>query len=41
MFLYSALQAAYEHLNNGDNANYYKDAFELEADRQNVLQPRH
>jgi hypothetical protein len=39
MFLYSSLQSAYEHLNNGDNANYYKDAFELEADRQNVLNP--
>lgn len=39
MFLYAALQSAYEHLNNGDNAKYYADKFELEADRQNVLDP--
>jgi hypothetical protein len=39
LFLYSALESAYEHLNNGDNAKYYFDKFELEADRQNVLNP--
>jgi hypothetical protein len=39
LFLYAALQSAYEHLNNGDNATYYHDRFELEADRQNVLNP--
>lgn len=39
LFLTSALQSAYEHLNNGDNAVYYHDRFELEADRQNVTSP--
>jgi len=39
MFLYAALSSAYEHLNNGDNAKYYDNKFELEADRQNVLDP--
>lgn len=39
MFLTSSLQSAYEHMNNGDNAIYYFDKFELEADRQNVLNP--
>jgi hypothetical protein len=39
LFLTSSLQSAYEHLNNGDNATYYFDKFELEADRQNVLNP--
>lgn len=39
LFLYSALESAYEHLNNGENAQYYFDKFELEADRQNVLAP--
>lgn len=39
LFLYAGLQSAYEHLNNGDNAVYYHDRFELEADRQNVLNP--
>jgi hypothetical protein len=39
LFLYAALQSAYEYLNNGDNAVYYQDRFELESDRQNVLNP--
>jgi hypothetical protein len=39
LFLYAGLESAYEHLNNGDNAKYYFDKFELEADRQNVLNP--
>lgn len=39
LFIYSALQSAYEHLNNGDNAIYCHERFELEADRQNVLNP--
>lgn len=39
LFLYAGLQSAYEHLNNGENAQYYFDKFELEADRQNVLAP--
>ena len=39
LFLYAGLESAYEHLNNGDNARYYFDKFELEADRQNVLNP--
>lgn len=39
LFLYAGLESAYEFLNNGDNARYYFDKFELEADRQNVLNP--
>lgn len=39
LFQLWALQSAYEHLNNGDNAKYYHELAELEADRQNVLQP--
>ena len=39
LFFYAAMQAAHEYLNNGDNARYYADAWEKEADRQNVLQP--
>jgi hypothetical protein len=39
LFQYAALTSAYEHLNNGENAQYYFDKFELEADRQNVLNP--
>ena len=39
LYFYAAMQAANEHLNNGDNARYYSEAWELEADRQNVLQP--
>jgi hypothetical protein len=39
LFLLSSLQSAYEYLNNGDNAVYYHERFELEADRQNVLNP--
>jgi hypothetical protein len=39
LYLFAALAAAYEHLNNGDNAAYYSNKWELEADRQNVLQP--
>jgi hypothetical protein len=39
LFQLWALQSAYEFLNNGDNATYYHDRAELEADRQNVLQP--
>jgi hypothetical protein len=36
LYLYSGLQSLYEHLNNGDNATYYRQAWEQEADRQNV-----
>ncbi len=39
LYLFAALTAAYEHLNNGDNARYYDQKWELEADRQNVLNP--
>jgi hypothetical protein len=39
LYLYAAITAAYEFLNNGDNARYYDQKWELEADRQNVLQP--
>ena len=39
LYYYAALQAANEYLNNGDNARYYADRWELEADRQNVLSP--
>jgi hypothetical protein len=39
LFLYASLVSAYEYLNNGDNAIYYSERFELEADRQNVLAP--
>jgi hypothetical protein len=36
LYLYSAMQSLYEHLNNGDNATYYRNAWEQEADRQNI-----
>lgn len=36
LYLYASLQALYEFLNNGDNATYYKDLWEQEADRQNI-----
>ena len=39
LYFYAAMQGAYEYLNNGDNARYYAQSWELEADRQNVLQP--
>ena len=39
LYFYATLQGAYEFLNNGDNARYYAQAWELEADRQNVLSP--
>ena len=39
LYFYAAMQAANEYLNNGDNARYYAEAWELEGDRQNVLQP--
>lgn len=39
LYFYATLQGAYEFLNNGDNARYYAQAWELEGDRQNVLQP--
>jgi hypothetical protein len=39
LYLYAAITAAYEFLNNGDNARYYDQKWELEADRQNILQP--
>lgn len=39
LYLYAGLTAAYEFLNNGDNARYYDQKWELEADRQNVLNP--
>ena len=39
LFYYGTMQAAYEYLNDGDNARYYSDRWELECDRQNVLNP--
>jgi hypothetical protein len=36
LYLYSGMQSLYEHLNNGDNASYYRQAWEQEADRQNI-----
>jgi hypothetical protein len=39
LYLFAALVAGYEFLNNGDNARYYDEKWELEADRQNILQP--
>jgi hypothetical protein len=39
LYLFAGLVSGYEHLNNGDNARYYDGKWELEADRQNVLQP--
>lgn len=39
IYFYATLQGAHEFLNNGDNARYYAQAWELEADRQNVLSP--
>lgn len=39
LYLFAALASGYEYLNNGDNAKYYDGKWELEADRQNVLQP--
>lgn len=39
LYLFAAVTSAYEFLNNGDNARYYDQKWELEADRQNVLQP--
>jgi hypothetical protein len=39
LYYYATLQATYEYLNDGDNARYYADRWELECDRQNVLNP--
>lgn len=39
LYFYAAMQGANEFLNNGDNARYYSELWELEADRQNVLNP--
>ena len=39
LYLFGSLVSAHEFLNNGDNAKYYDDKWELEADRQNVLSP--
>jgi len=39
LYVYSGLQSLFEYLNNGDNARYYHERFELEADRQNITSP--
>ena len=39
IYLFATMQAAYEYLNNGDNAQAYSTKWELECDRQNVLNP--
>lgn len=39
LYLYASLASGYEHLNNGDNARYYAERWELEADREVVLNP--
>ena len=39
LYLYASLVSGYEHLNNGDNARYYAERWELEADREVVLNP--
>lgn len=39
LWLYASLVSCYTFLNNGDNARSYDAAWELEADRQNVLNP--
>jgi hypothetical protein len=36
LYLYAALQALYEHLNNGDNAGYYKGLFDEQCSLQNI-----
>jgi hypothetical protein len=36
LYLYAALQSLYEHLNNGDNAGYYKGLFDEQCSMQNV-----
>jgi hypothetical protein len=36
LYLYSGMQSLYEHLENGDSATYYRQAWEQEADRQNI-----
>ncbi len=37
LYQYAALQAAYEYLNNGDNAVYYGQAFLDECDRAGMV----
>ena len=39
IYFYATMQAAYEYLNNGENAQTYSTKWELECDRQNVLNP--
>jgi hypothetical protein len=36
LYLYASLQALYEHLNNGDNAGYYKGLFDEQCSLQNI-----
>ena len=38
LYVYAALIAAYEHLNNGDNATYYEQAWQEECAGQNITQ---
>ena len=39
LYIYAAAQSMFEYLNNGQNAQYYNGLWELECDRQNVLNP--
>jgi len=38
LYIYAALQSGYEQLNDGTNAVYFADRWELECDRQYVTQ---
>jgi len=39
LYLYAAVQSGFEYLNNGNNAQYIFDKWEIECDRQNILNP--
>lgn len=39
LYVYSASSSMFEYLNNGENAMYYDNKWEVECDRQNVLSP--
>jgi hypothetical protein len=36
LYVYASLKAAFEHLNNGDNAIYMRDMWEEEVSKQNI-----
>ena len=38
LYVYAAAQAAFEHLNNGENAAYYQGAFEDASSRMNITE---